>query len=212
MFREMLENMTGMMDAALKEKQRFLPLWYREWFSLFLRAYEPGSTVIYASIYAFPMELLNCFDVIPFDFELAGALMTTMGQGEPLLAGAEVRGYSQSVCSFHRTSLGSFYKGYLPRPDLMTNTSFYCDGKGKTNDLLSCLWKTGSFFLDVPHEITKESVRYVESQLREFADRVAEATGQRFDQDRLKDAVKRSNRSRRLQGRSSTCSKPVRCP
>jgi benzoyl-CoA reductase/2-hydroxyglutaryl-CoA dehydratase subunit BcrC/BadD/HgdB len=174
-------------------------MWYREWFSLFRKAYEPGQKVVYTSIYAFPMEILSAFDVVPFDFELAGALMSTMNQGVPLMAEAEDRGYSQDMCSFHRTSLGGFYKDYFPEPALLTNTSFYCDGKGKANDILSYLWKKDSFFLDIPHDITKESVRYVEKQLMEVAGKIGEIAGQKLDLDRLKESVRCSNRSRRLQ-------------
>ena len=85
MFKHVLENMTQMMESALKEKKRFLTLWYKEWFDLFLKAYEPGKKVVYTSQYAFPMEILAAFDVIPFDFEIAGALMSTMNQGVPLM-------------------------------------------------------------------------------------------------------------------------------
>jgi benzoyl-CoA reductase/2-hydroxyglutaryl-CoA dehydratase subunit BcrC/BadD/HgdB len=199
MFKTMMENMAQVMDAALQEKKRFLPMWYKEWFSLFRKAYEPGRKVVYTSMYAFPMEILSAFDVVPFDFEVAGALMSSMNQGIPLMVEAEDRGYSQDICSFHRVSLGSFYKNYFPEPDLLTNTSFYCDGKGKTNDILSYLWKRDSFFLDIPHEITKESVRYVERQLMEVARKIAEIAGQKLDMDRLKESVRSANRSRRLQ-------------
>ncbi|HVN71371.1 MAG TPA: 2-hydroxyacyl-CoA dehydratase family protein [Desulfomonilia bacterium] len=199
MFKDMLEGMTQMMETALKEKKRFLPLWYREWFGLFLKAYEPGRKVIYTSMYAFPMELLAAFDVVPFDFEVAGALMTTMNQGVPLMTEAEGRGYTMDMCSFHRAVLGGYYKNCFPRPDLLMTTSFYCDGKGKTNDLLSYLWNTESFFLDVPHEITRDAVRYVENQLREVATKLGEITGRKLDKDRLRESVRRSNYSRRLQ-------------
>lgn len=199
MFKTMMENMTQVMDSALQEKKRFLPMWYKEWFSLFRKAYDPGQKVIYTSMYAFPMEILSAFDVVPFDFEVAGALISSMNQGVPLMVEAEDRGYSQDICSFHRVSLGGFYKNYFPEPNLLTNTSFYCDGKGKTNDILSNLWKKDSFFLDVPHEITKESVRYVERQLMEVARKIGEIAGQKLDMDRLKESVRSANRSRRLQ-------------
>jgi len=199
MFKDMLEGMTQMMDTALKDKKRFLPLWYKEWFGRFLKAYEPGQKVIYTSIYAFPMEILAAFDVVPFDFEVAGALMTSMNQGVPLMVAAEDRGYPMDMCSFHRASLGAYFKNCFPRPDLLTTTSYYCDGKAKTNDILSFLWKTESFLLDVPHEITRDSLRYVEKQLREVAEKVGRITGQELDIDRLKEAVRSANRSRRLQ-------------
>lgn len=199
MFKSMLENMTQMMGTALKEKKKFQTLWYKEWFDLFLKAYEPGQKVIYTSLYAFPMEILAAFDVSPFDFELAGALMSTMNQGVPLMIEAEERGYSTDICSFHRAGFGGFFKDYFPKPDLLITTSFYCEGKGKANDVVSLITGAEPFNLDVPQEITKETVSYVEKQLREVARKVGEVAGQELDMERLKEAVRSSNRSRRLQ-------------
>jgi benzoyl-CoA reductase/2-hydroxyglutaryl-CoA dehydratase subunit BcrC/BadD/HgdB len=199
MFKQVLENMSLIMEGALKEKKRFLTLWYKEWFDLFLKAYEPGKKVVYTSLYAFPMEILAAFDVIPFDFEIAGALMSTMNQGVPLMIEAEERGHSPDICSFHRAGLGGFYKGYFPRPDFLITTSYYCEGKGKANDLVSLITGAETFYLDVPHEITKESIGYVTRQLYEAAQKISQVSRQKLDLDRLKEAVRSSNRSRRLQ-------------
>jgi benzoyl-CoA reductase/2-hydroxyglutaryl-CoA dehydratase subunit BcrC/BadD/HgdB len=199
MFKAMLKNMTQMMDTALKEKKKFQTLWYKEWFDLFLKAYDPGQKVIYTSLYAFPMEILAAFDVIPFDFEIAGALMSTMNQGVPLMVEAEERGYSPDICSFHRAGLGGFFKDCFPKPELLITTSFYCEGKGKANDVVSLITGAEAFYLDVPQEISKETLRYVARQLEEAAVKVGEVAGQKLDMDRLKEAVKSSNRSRRLQ-------------
>jgi benzoyl-CoA reductase/2-hydroxyglutaryl-CoA dehydratase subunit BcrC/BadD/HgdB len=199
MFKHVLENITLMMEAALKEKKRFLTLWYKEWFDLFLKAYEPGKKVVYTSLYAFPMEILAAFDVIPFDFEVAGALMSSMNQGVPLMVEAEERGHSPDICSFHRAGLGGFYKGYFPKPDLLITTSYYCEGKGKANDLVSLITGAGTFYLDVPHTITKDSIGYVARQLTGAAQTISRVSGQKLDMDRVKEAVRSSNRSRRLQ-------------
>ncbi|HPI91546.1 MAG TPA: 2-hydroxyacyl-CoA dehydratase family protein [Deltaproteobacteria bacterium] len=199
MVRDTLEMMARMMNEALLERTTFRNLWYREWFDLFLRAYESGRKVVYTSLYAFPMEILAAFNVAPFDFEIAGGLMSSMDQGLPLMTEAEGRGYSADVCSFHRAGLGGFFKGWFPRPDLLITTSFYCEGKGKANDVASLVTGADTFYLDVPREISVESVGYVARQLEDAARKVGEVAGQGLDMERLKDAVRSSNRSRRLQ-------------
>ncbi len=185
----MLCGMKEMAETGLKQRRSFRSMWYREWADLFLKSYDQDRKVVYTSIYAFPMEILAAFDVAPFDFEIAGGLMSVANLGLPLMVEAEEHGYSQDICSFHRASIGAYLKSYLPTPDLMLTTSFYCDGKTKTNDILSRLWGVRSFLLSVPQEITRESVSYVARQLRD---------GEKLDEDRLKEAVKSSNRSRRL--------------
>lgn len=199
MFRDVLGSMAQVMAAGLEEKRKFLPLWYKEWFELLLRAFEPGAKVVYTSIYAFPMELLWSFDVACFDFEIAGALMTTMNHGLPLMEAAEEQGYSPDICSFHRAGLGGFFRDWFPRPDLLLTTSFYCEGKAKTNDIVSSMTGARAFCLDVPQEVTREGVRYVAGQLEEAAGLIGEVAGQRLDMDRLRESVRSSNRSRRLQ-------------
>jgi benzoyl-CoA reductase/2-hydroxyglutaryl-CoA dehydratase subunit BcrC/BadD/HgdB len=124
-------------------------------------------------------------------------MLLTLDVGTDLIREAEDRGYSPDVCSFHRASIASYFRGYFPNPELLITTSFYCDGKYKTSEMLASLYGKPHYLLSVPHEITTESVRYVERQLRDIATRVAALTGRPFDEDRLREAVRNSNRARR---------------
>ena len=197
MYKEMLQALRDGSAATLKEKKDAQALWFYEWAHLFLKAYEAEQKVVSTSIYAFPMELLAAFDVVPFDFEIAASMVCATDMGVPTMVEAENRGYAVDVCSFHRAALGGFYKDYFPKPDLFLTTSYFCDGKVKTNELLSRFHSKESSLLYVPAEITKDSVRYVEKQLREIASKVGEVAGQKLDQDRLKEAVRSSNRARK---------------
>ena len=51
----------------------------------------------------------------------------------------------------------------------------------------------------MPAAVSKASVAYVERQLREVAARLCKITGQRLDEDRLREAVRSSNRARESQ-------------
>jgi benzoyl-CoA reductase/2-hydroxyglutaryl-CoA dehydratase subunit BcrC/BadD/HgdB len=53
--------------------------------------------------------------------------------------------------------------------------------------------------LQVPAEVNSDSIRYVEQQLRQITARIATTVGQPFDEDKLKEAVRSSNRARRSQ-------------
>jgi benzoyl-CoA reductase/2-hydroxyglutaryl-CoA dehydratase subunit BcrC/BadD/HgdB len=197
----MLKTILGMMEQqtaeALKTKRSFRASWYHEWAKLFLKAFEPGNKVVYTSLYAFPMEILAACDVVPFDFEIAGSLISSTPAGVPTMAEAEERGYSRDLCSFHRVGLGAVFKNYFPEPDLLITTSFYCEGKAKANDVLASIAGKESLLLDIPQEVTRETVHYVEGQLRRIAARIAETAGHSFDEDRLKEALRNSNRSRK---------------
>jgi benzoyl-CoA reductase/2-hydroxyglutaryl-CoA dehydratase subunit BcrC/BadD/HgdB len=101
------------------------------------------------------------------------------------------------VCSFHRAALGASFNEYFPRPDILLTTSYYCDQKAKTNEILALLHGRESFLLYVPAEISRDSVAYVEKQLREVAARLGDIAGNRLDEDRLRETVRSSNRARR---------------
>lgn len=171
---------------------------YNEWARLFLKTYEPGRKIIYTTVYAFPMEILQAFDIAPFDFEVAGTLLCTTDFGTQVVLAAEEQGYSTDICSFHRNALGAYYQGILPRPDLLISTSFYCDSKMKTNQILSSLCGAEAQTLSVPSIINRESIDYVEKQLRHIAGRIEAVTGQRLNEEKFINAIRSSNRARRL--------------
>ncbi len=199
MLTTMLEAMEQQTAVARREKGSAMALWLNEWARLVLRAYEAGSKVVYVSAYAFPMEILAAFDVVPFDFELTSGLIGAMEMAVPTMQEAESRGYSLDVCAFHRTALGASYLKELPKPEILITTSYYCDGKVKTNEILGMLHGREALLLQVPAAVTKESVRYVATQLRDIASRMGEVIGQDLDEERLKAAVRSSNRARQSQ-------------
>jgi benzoyl-CoA reductase/2-hydroxyglutaryl-CoA dehydratase subunit BcrC/BadD/HgdB len=199
MFQTMLQTMEQQTGAAFSETGSAAALWHNEWARLVLRAYEAERKVVYTSAYAFPMEVLAAFDVVPFDFELASGLIGATDLAVPTMGTAEEQGYSLDVCSFHRTALGASHLDFFPKPEILVTTSYYCDGKIKTSEILSVLRNKESLLLQVPTAITTESVRYVEKQLRDITVRIGEAVGQRPDEDRLREAVRSSNRAARSQ-------------
>lgn len=196
MFKTMLEMMEQLGKTEIEEGKEAHGLWFNEWAKLFLKAYEPDTKVVYTSVYAFPMELIAAFDVVPFDFEIGGAIISNTEMGIPTMNEAEDRGYAMDVCSFHRSAIGASYKDYFPEPDILLTTSYYCDQKAKTNEILSLLYGKDAFLLYTPSEITKDSVSYVEKQLRQVADKLGDVAGHELDEDRLKEAIRSSNRAR----------------
>jgi benzoyl-CoA reductase/2-hydroxyglutaryl-CoA dehydratase subunit BcrC/BadD/HgdB len=197
MLKMMLSEMKRQATEAFSAKADARALWFAEWAGLFLAAYDTDRPVVYTSLYAFPMEILHSCDVAPFDFELGASMLLTLPIGADLIGEAETRGYSPDICSFHRASVAAFYRDYFPKPDLLITTSFYCSGKPRTSEILSRLAGKPGSLLSVPQEITPESIRYVSGQLKQIAQTVAGLTGKPFDEDRLREAVRNSNRARR---------------
>jgi benzoyl-CoA reductase/2-hydroxyglutaryl-CoA dehydratase subunit BcrC/BadD/HgdB len=197
MLKQILQSTVQPSAALTSQAASPQVVWMNEWARLMLDAYEPGKTVVYTSCYAFPGELLAAFDVAQFDFELAVAMFGLTGSAIPRLTEAEDRGCPMDMCSLHRLALGGVFRDEFPKPDLLITTSYYCDQKTKTNDIIARLYGAEPLLLEAPSAVTADSVRYVEKQLRHIAERIAEVAGQRLDEDRLKEAVRSSNRARR---------------
>jgi benzoyl-CoA reductase/2-hydroxyglutaryl-CoA dehydratase subunit BcrC/BadD/HgdB len=196
---EALQAMEESTGAAYRATGSARSRWFSEWARLVRKAYEPDSKVVYVSAYAFPMEILAAFDVVPFDFELTSGLAGALKEAVPALEEAEGRGYSPDTCAFHRTALGASHLGDFPKPEILVTSSFYCDGKVKTNEILGSLHDRECLLLQVPASVSRDSLRYVEKQLREIAAKIGEAVGQKLDEDRLAQAVRTSNRARQSQ-------------
>jgi benzoyl-CoA reductase/2-hydroxyglutaryl-CoA dehydratase subunit BcrC/BadD/HgdB len=84
----------------------------------------------------------------------------------------------------------------VPRGDLFLTSSYYCNGKAKTNELIARAQGKESILFDVPNEISRSSIEYVSSQLKGIASRLEAVTGKRLDRDRLKESIRWSNTAR----------------
>jgi len=214
MLKKYYTEMKSGLDTAYQQKPRASTQMSIQLASIFLEAYRADKNVIWTSFYSFPMELLAAFDVAPFDFEIAANLLPTFNAdvAVEIMNKAEEAGYSTDICSYHRLAVGCSMLGYMPRADLLLSSSYFCDGKAKTNRLLADHYGKESISLDIPNKIEKESVDYVAAQLRRIAGKIAEVTGQRFDLDRLRECIRVSNRSRRAYGQLAELQKVTPYP
>ncbi|MBU0516903.1 MAG: 2-hydroxyacyl-CoA dehydratase family protein [Proteobacteria bacterium] len=192
------QNIITLVDYKLQQRPRGFEYLVKELLSMFCRAFDADTTTVYASGYAFPMELIWAFDVVPFDLEIAcnNLPQVIVGSGSSLMTPAENDGYSRSICSFHRLIIGCLVQDILPRADLYLTSSYYCHGKAKVNEIVADHFEGESILFDVPHEISDSSIKYVAGQLRSIAARLEDVSGQKLDMDRLQEAIGSSNRAR----------------
>ena len=193
-----LQNIVTFMNMKLKQKSSAWSMFVKEMASTFVRAFDEDAKVVWVSCYAFPMELLWAFNVVPFDFEIACNLLpeATGGRGSSIMIEAEKQGFSRDICSFYRLALGAHLKGIVPKGDLYLTSSYYCNGKAKTNEIIARGQGKESILFEVPNEISPSSITYVASQLKGIASRLEDLTGEKLDEDKLRDVVRRSNNAR----------------
>lgn len=214
MMKTSFQNIKAFMESRLEKRPRGWDMFSKEMASTLLRAFEENSRVVWVSCYAFPMELLWAFDVVPFDFEVACNLLPAAvgGNGSSIMISAEKEGYPRDICSFYRLALGAQFQGILPKGDLFLTSSYYCNGKAKTNEILASYQGKESILFDVPNEISTSSIKYVVSQLKEIAGRLEVLTGEKMDLDRLKEAIRWSNQARSSYKEVNELMKTRPCP
>jgi len=214
MLKKYYQEMKSGLETAYQQKPRAWTRMNIQLASTFVDAYREDAKVVWTSFYSFPMELLAAFDVVPFDFEIATNLlpMFDADKAVEIMNVAEEDGYSTDICAFHRLAAGCCSLGYMPKADLMLTSSYFCDGKAKANQSLAEHYGKESISLDVPNEISRESVDYVAGQLRRIAAKLGEVTGRALDLERLRDCIRVSNRARRAFGQLADLQKVTPYP
>jgi benzoyl-CoA reductase/2-hydroxyglutaryl-CoA dehydratase subunit BcrC/BadD/HgdB len=159
-----------------------------------------------------PFDLLNAMDVTSCFVEFVGGTMATMGAAGPLLEAAEQAGYGTEGCGYHRCVMGATLKGFMPIPDFLIAASSPCSGGLAVLENLAHTFGRDLCILQVPHEETENAVRYLADQLRLMVDFVATRTGIPLDEERLRDAIEKTNRARELMTEIYGFTQRVPCP
>ncbi|KJS11228.1 MAG: 2-hydroxyglutaryl-CoA dehydratase [Peptococcaceae bacterium BRH_c8a] len=137
-----------------------------------------------------PVELLLAFNIHPVYPENYGAICGTRKVSAKLCKVAEAAGYSQDLCSYARSHIGSIMRpdlapmGGLPRPDLLVACNNICGTVLKWYEALARIFNVPLLVLDTPYlpgEVTGHAVGYVHEQLKEMAADLEKITGRRFD-------------------------------
>ncbi|MFN3466140.1 MAG: 2-hydroxyacyl-CoA dehydratase subunit D [Candidatus Brocadiales bacterium] len=169
-------------------------LW-KEGYRFFHEAYANEHRVVWTSMFV-PSEILFSLGLIPFSLEVSAALFAGVGQSSRGLAESESQGVPTDVCTFHRSALGFAFKGYIPRPIIHATTSTLCDSNIKMSRISETITGRETLVLDVPYDLTKESIGYLARQLEEFTKKLEAVSGRKMDPRRLREVLERANRTR----------------
>ncbi len=149
-----------------------------------------------------PCELLHALDIRPMFAEAVSSYINGAAAEKGFIEYAEGRGLAETYCSYHKVLLGGILSGVIPKPRFIVNSSLVCDANNLTFRMAADHYGVPHFYLDVPYEISRDSIAYVADQLRDLAQRLAGFTGQRLEEGKLKEIVARSGRTLALFQRS----------
>lgn len=174
-----------------------------------------GAFVVWVAIIV-PVELFYGFDNVVFAVpESHAALSAAKGVGMLQCEKAEQYGYSMDICSYARIDIGTAMSGGkdsptfgLPRPHLLVSNNNNCSLLVKWFDVYHREWNVPHFILDVPfcYEMQKEKdLKYIVAQFRNLVQTIEKMSGQKFNIDRAKEAMRNSSAAAKQYKRFIDC-------
>jgi benzoyl-CoA reductase/2-hydroxyglutaryl-CoA dehydratase subunit BcrC/BadD/HgdB len=161
------------------------------------RLYSDNNTVAWCGI-AVPFDLLNAMGIASCFVEFVGGVLATTGMADPFLEEAEQAGFAGDTCGFHRAVIGAARKGIMPKPDFLIASTCPCSGGIAVLENLSHIFKKDLFVLNVPQEQSAQNVQYLADQIKDMVEFIAHHTGEPLDENKLHQAVQKTNRARKI--------------
>ncbi len=151
-----------------------------------------------AAISAFcPYEPLQAAGILPYSVEQLSCFIAGSTCERAFLDSACDAGFSDTMCSYHRTFLGAAESGIMPAPAFVVYTSVACDGNFITFPHIARLFDIPSYCIDVPFDRSEDAIADVAEQLRGMTAFIGECTKTPVDESALSQAVARGVRSAR---------------
>jgi len=169
----------------------------REIAQLGTRLYSGQHRIAWCGVIA-PFDMLAAMNITSCFVEFVGAMLASTGAVGTFLEESEHAGYAADTCGYHRSVLGAAMKGLMPLPDVMIATSSPCTGGLAAMENLARMFNKELFVLDVPASDTPESVRYLANQYMDMFRFISSRTGETIDEDKLREAIVKSNQAREL--------------
>ncbi len=161
------------------------------------RLYSGNNTVAWCGL-AVPFNLLNAMGITSCFVEFVGAVLAATGTADPFLEEAEQAGFVGDTCGYHRSVIGAARKKIMPEPDFLIATTCPCSGGIAIMENLSDLFDKDLFVLNVPQEDSEQNVAYLADQIRDMVEFVTRHTGEPLDEDKLRQTVESTNRTRKI--------------
>ena len=178
-----------------------------------IRAIEEGKPLVWHHLLMTP-EIFRAMDIETFNADSYSPQIAGLRKEGPaeFIDVAETAGVPTDTCSILEAEVGAILAGQMPAPDLFVTQSHPCDAMVAGLQMVQNLVKVPAFCLDAPVWNDERAIDYYARQLKQMVAFLEEHTGQRLDQDRLKEVVEESNRTMELRLAISELKRAVPCP
>lgn len=143
-----------------------------------------------------PVEIFYSSGLIPVNMELVAGWTASLQLSKHFISKSEGVGFSSSLCSYHKATMGLILENCLPVPKGIAISSHICDGGPGIANYLRDIYKTESFILNVPFNTNQINFSYVKKQFEMLIDWVERYTGNKTDMEKLKESMRLTNQAR----------------
>ena len=193
--KQLFDDMVSNLEARLLDNYTARQKYNLEVTRLGQRLYSDSHRVAWCGVCA-PFDLLNAMGINSCFVEFLGGVLAAAGSVGPFLEEAEHAGFPAESCGWHRAAIGAAAQGMMPVPDVVIATSNPCAGGVAAIEHLARTFDCPLYVLTIPPDDSERNVRYLADQFRSMVDFVAEHTGEALDEDRLRDAMNKTNEAR----------------
>lgn len=192
-------------EMTIKDKR--VELFNRYW-DVVRHAREQGKKIVFSSIPA-PYEFVMPMDMVVVLPSNVSASCSTWKLGTEMCERSEVEGYSQDLCSYARTDIGSTLLGektkspfgVMPKPDLLLTTTGQDHNVMKWFEIYKRMYKVPLIWVDIPFihdnaspDFIARASKYVTEQLQGVITFLEDFTGRPYNYDGLQEATENTRR------------------
>ena len=159
-------------------------------------ALSHSESYVWGNIFS-PCEITQCFGLRTLSIECLACYLSGYHLEDYFIDYAQNTGIAPTLCSSHKTFVGAIDSDAVPVPQYAVTTSLSCDGNLNTFRYLEKKRGVPFTFLDVPYGDDEASVEYLAGQLEEFTAELERRFGRRFEEDKLKEALRIENETRK---------------
>jgi len=171
-----------------------------------VQAHDEGRRVAWCTAVAPPSEILYAMGIQPLFPENYACVSTVMKATQEMFQTSEAHGFSRDLCSYARCVMGSVLGSEAPfggmeKPDVLITTKNVCTPYLKWWQSMAHALNLPLLVIDSPritHHIEEFHVKYVANQLKSLVKELEKITSKKLDEEKLKEAVKLSNKAAEL--------------
>ena len=159
-----------------------------------LHARERGKKIAFIPFNCSP-EIFHALDIVPVGVEVLNSFAMVLEEGiHEYLDLAVERGLPDTMCSAQRGVVGMLEAGVIEKPDFLINgAAGSCDPNSKIFEYISEKWDIPALYLDVPYSHDRRAIDYYTEGYREVVAALQELSGNKLDQDRLREVCQLTN-------------------